>query len=338
MRPSPPSGATVLAVATLAWCLGGCAAQREALAPQDGAPADAAVPDAADAPQDDGGTSPLPEAGLPLPDAGLPPPVWDDLGVTKPADFTCPGQLTDCDLPLYQGITCPPDPGFTVRGEVRDFQSNENITTAISATAVATVTVYETVADALANQPLVAPVHSDSASRYGVVIPKSLTRVIFKTTLAGAMDTFEFGQLVVPGQTDSNRASVAKSTGDFVAAWVGVTLDPAKGTVIGAVRDCGYHLVANAIVRGLNQDGSLAIPDENVFYFAAAAGLPVKRSKRIMTDIDGRFLLLNVPPATGEVRVQAFVALAGTVTVVSDASVPVMAGAITMVELDPLVP
>ena len=53
---------------------------------------------------------------------------------------------------------------------------------------------------------------------------------------------------------------------------------------------------------------------------------------------DGRILFLNVPPTQTGVTVQAWVNLSGTLTLVSEATVPVMANSIVIAELDPLGP
>jgi hypothetical protein len=278
----------------------------------------------------------------------------EDGGVTVPepqtgsktspaaADFSCVGSSTDCSLPFFDGAECPPPATFTVSGEVQDFQSKENIVTAISSTAVATVTVYETTADVLSDTPLAGPVDTDSDGRYSLTIPKSLTRVIFKTTMASSMDTYQFDQLVRADQTDNDRYSVAVSTGDFINAWVGVAFDKSKGAIAGALRDCKHLEVANAVGKAIDPSTSAeVIPDSQIFYFNDAAGLPVKRtgsSGRSYSDFDGRILFLNVPPTESGVTVQAFVNLAGIMTLVSEGTVPVLANSIIIAELDPLGP
>jgi hypothetical protein len=272
-------------------------------------------------------------------DAGLPTPQVGSAASPTAADFSCNGSRDDCTLPLYAGITCPPDPGFTVAGEVQDFQSKDNVVSAISPTAVATVTVYATTADVLSDTPLVAPVESGSDGRYSVTIPESLTRVIFKTVMTGSKDTYEFNQIVAPGETDNHRFSVSNATGDFINAWVGMPFDTAKGAVAGALRDCQQHEVANAVGRALDGSGGAVIPDEQIFYFSDAAGLPVKRSKRTYSDFDGRMLFLNVPPTTSGVTIQAWVNADGTGAaelLVSENVVPVVANAIVITDLDPL--
>ena len=273
-------------------------------------------------------------------DGGIPEPQTGSATAPVTADFSCVGTSTDCSLTdFWQGAKCPPDPGFAVGGIVEDFQSKENIVNAISPTAVATVTVYETTADVLSDTPLAGPVTTDSTGRYGVTISKSLTRVIFKTTMADSMDTYQFGQLVKTDQTDNDRYAVANSTGDFINAWVGVAFDKTKGAIAGALRDCKHVEVANAIGKAVDpSSGAEVIPENQIFYFNDAAGLPVKRSKRTYSDFDGRILFLNVPPTTGGVTVQAWANLSGTLTEVSEATVPVLANSIIIAELDPLGP
>lgn len=272
-------------------------------------------------------------------DAGIPVPQVGSAAAPSAADFSCNGSRNDCTLPLYAGKTCPPAADFTVAGEVQDFQSKDNIVDAITASAVATVTVYETTADVLADTPLFGPVDSGADGRYQVTIPAGLTRVIFKTVMNGSKDTYEFNQIVAPDETDNHRFSVSNSTGDFINAWVGVAFDPAKGAVAGALRDCQQHEVANAVGKALDGSGGAAIPDEQIFYFNDAAGLPTKRSKRVYSDFDGRMLFLNVPPTTTGVTIQAWVNADGTDAaelLVSENVVPVMANSIVITDLDPL--
>ena len=278
--------------------------------------------------QDDGGTIPEPQTGTKT--------------APVPAVFSCVGTSTDCTLPFFDGAECPPPAGFAISGEVQDFQSKENIVTAISSNAVATVTIYKTTADVLADNPMVPPVQTGSDGRYSLTIPDSVTRVIFKTTMGSSMDTYQFGQLVKADQTDNDRYSVATSTGDFINAWVGVAFDKAKGAIAGALRDCQHLEVAGAVGKAIDPASSAeVIPDTQIFYFNEAAGLPVKRtgsSGRTSSDFDGRILFLNVPPTQTGVTVQAWVNLSGTLTLVSEATVPVMANSIVIAELDPLGP
>jgi hypothetical protein len=281
-----------------------------------------------------GGTSTNEDAGMPAPQTG-------SASAPAAADFSCVGSSTDCDLPgLRELATCPPDPGFTVSGIVEDFQAKENIVTAVGASAVATVTVYETTADTLNDVPLAGPVQTDSSGRYTVTIDKSLTRLIFKTTMDNSKDTYEFGQLIIPNQTDADRYSISNATGDFINAWVGVAWDTSKGAVAGALRDCQQLEVAGAIGHAVDEGGVDVVPESQVFYFNDAAGLPTKRSKRTWSDFDGRMLFLNVPPTTGGVRIQAFVTLNGdgTLTKVAENTVPVLANSIVITDLDPLGP
>lgn len=272
-------------------------------------------------------------------DGGLPPPLTGTAAAPAIADFSCVGTSTDCDLPLYDGILCPPAAGFNVSGIVEDFQSKEVITTAIGPTAVATVTVYKTTADVLSDTPLAGPVQTGTDGKYTVTIPESVTRVIFKTVMDDAKDTYEFGQMVKPDQFDNDRYSVSNATGDFINAWVGVAFDTSKGAVAGALRDCQGHEVANAIGKALDASGADVVPESQIFYFSDAAGLPVKRSKRTYSDYDGRMLFLNVPPTTGGVTIQAWVnqdAVGEAEFLVSENLVPVMANAIVITDLDPL--
>jgi hypothetical protein len=271
-------------------------------------------------------------------DAGVPDPQTGSAAAPAAANFACVGTRDDCDLHQYSGKTCPPDPDFTVAGEVQDFQSKGNIVSAISATTVATVTVFATTADVIAKTALAGPVESGTDGRYTVTIPEGLTRVIFKTTRTGAKDTYEFNQLVVPGETDNHRYSVSDATGEFINAWVGMAFDTTKGAIAGALRDCDYLEVANAVGKALSGTAA-AIPDEQIFYFNDAAGLPTKRSKRTSTDFDGRILFLNVPPTDTGVTIQAWVAQNGSGVadyLVSENVVPVMPNAIVITDLDPL--
>ena len=272
---------------------------------------------------------------------GMGPPQVGSAAAPVDADLGCVGTSTDCSLPLYAGITCPPAAGFTVSGPVEDFQSKDNIVEAIGSDAVATVTVYKTTADVLSDTPLAGPVQTDTNGMYTVTIPDSVTRVIFKTTMADSKDTYEFGQLVAPDETDNYRYSVSNATGDFINAWVGMAFDPTKGAVAGALRDCQQREIANAIGKALDAGGGDVIPETQIFYFNDAAGLPTKRSKRTWSDFDGRMLFLNVPPTTGGVTIQAWVNQDGdsegvAELLISENVVPVMANAIVITDLDPL--
>lgn len=271
-------------------------------------------------------------------DAGLPTPQVGSAASPSAADFSCVGTRDDCSLPVYSGKSCPPDPDFTVAGEVQDFQSKDNIVDAIKPDAVATVTVYKTTADVLADTPLAGPVETGTDGRYTVTIPEGLSRVIFKTVMTGSKDTYEFNQLVVPGETDNHRYSIANSTADFMNSWVGVAFDPTKGAVAGALRDCQYHEVANAVGKAVDGSGAAVIPDSQIFYFNDAANLPTKRTKRVYTDFDGRILFLNVPPTDTGVTIQAWVNNGGGVAdyLVSENVVPVVADAVVVTDLDPL--
>ena len=118
-----------------------------------------------------------------------------------------------------------------------------------------------------------------------------------------------------------------------LAEEAGVTLDPAKGTVVGAVHDClSVYGVANAVVRyGNRTDGVAYFEGKRFFKDFAVAPM------RTFTSPMGRFAIANATP--GPLTIEAFGRLVanGPLTLLSRADVVVEAGVISAVDLEPRV-
>lgn len=144
-------------------------------------------------------------------------------------------------------------------------------------------------------------------------------------SMEGLLDARFFSSLPITTTEISGWAWLAtQAEVDALAAELGVTLEPGKAIVIGAVHDCDTFGVANAVVQ---INGST----DGIYYvsgFSPAAG-------DTFTTASGRFVAPNVDP--GQVVIKAFGRLeaAGPLTLLSSIRIDAAAQGVMQVDLQP---
>jgi hypothetical protein len=98
------------------------------------------------------------------------------------------------------------------------------------------------------------------------------------------------------------------STAQALPAFVGVTQNPGMTLVVGSIRDCRGRMVSNAAVT-VSADATVPIHigGATTFYFSAGStSLPVRHSQSPVTNRDGKYIVVNVPPQGAPAFVQVW--------------------------------
>ncbi len=198
----------------------------------------------------------------------------------------------------------------------------------------ATVEVYLSLAHVNAMAPDATAMPTDTNGKTTLMVPPGSYRVIFRTFGAtGTIETFEFDR----AYNDGARVSVSQATKAEIPALLNLAPDDTKGVVAGSQRDCDEKELGGVTVV-MSSDGGAYDSTSNVFYFedAGTARVPARAQK--WTSGDGAFAGLNVPPGNATVTASGLLTDGGALTRLGTAIVPVRAGSITIVQLEPLGP
>jgi hypothetical protein len=221
-----------------------------------------------------------------------------------------------------------------IMGVIKDFQDSNLVVGAV-------IKVYASAADVPAN-PIATSMPSDAMGNWSVTVPKGHYRVIFGNdsgmaitsggTMVATIPTYEFDRVY----SDHDRTAVKASTRDVIQGLVSVVPDPALGVIAGSVRDCANKETGGATVA---VSGTSTAYDSAslLFYFKDVSGTTLPNRNQKWTTALGLFAALNVPvgsataTATGQVQESAPKELGA-------ATVPILSGAITIVDVLPLGP
>ncbi len=248
---------------------------------------------------------------------------WDLVG---PANWSC----------LGQGITeVPSTTDITLTGALLDFQTDEpiiggNITLygdeGITGTELATTT-------------------SDADGNYEFTLPTGHTHWAYKMEVEDALDTYSLNQYYEPdvaAQTD-DIDSVSLLTAQALPAFIGVTRTPGLGIIAGSIRDCDGNVVSGAVAAVSDTQNDVNHVDGGVSYYFSAANtsLPVRHSLQSMTNTDGVFVTIELPPGQERfLQVWGFVDDAdladGEMTLLAQVPTPIIADSVVTVSLRPL--
>ena len=254
----------------------------------------------------------------------LPTPVnFTDKGATKPADESCNGKRID---PM------PPTMDTIVNGTIKDFENSQPVENAI-------VSLYLTAGDAVNNKPAAMSTPSDAMGNYTITVPKGHYRVTFGNQGGMALSNgqpvstipaYEFNRVY----SDKERAAVKKTTKEAIAGIVSIIPDDSLGVVAGSVHDCGDKILGGAEVS-LSKTSSPYDSSSLVFYFVNAGGsqLPVRTAHWTSND-PGVYAALNVPTGTAQVNATGIIG-SGALQSLGAETVPIIAGAITIVDVLP---
>jgi hypothetical protein len=149
----------------------------------------------------------------------------------------------------------------------------------------------------------------------------------------GTVETLEVGH----AYNDGASASFSISTMSELPTLVNVALDNTKGVVVGSQRDCVEAELGGVTAR-LTVDGSAYDSASDVFYYQDSGGSPAPSLAQKWTSGDGMFIALDLPPGNVTVTSGGRADAAGPLLKLGTALVPVRAGAVTVVPLEPLGP
>lgn len=198
----------------------------------------------------------------------------------------------------------------------------------------ATVDVYLSLAHVNAQAPDATSAPTAADGKTTVTVPPGSYRVIFRTSGApGTIETFEFNR----AYHDAARISVSQATKQEIPAVLSLIPDDTKGVVAGSQRDCDEHELGGITVA-ISSDGGSYDAATNVFYFEDSGMARVPSRAQKWTSGDGAFAGLNVPPGNATVTANGLTNAGGAPTRFGTAVVPVRAGSITIVQLEPLGP
>ncbi|HXU74084.1 MAG TPA: hypothetical protein VN947_32420 [Polyangia bacterium] len=199
----------------------------------------------------------------------------------------------------------------------------------------ATVEVYLSLDHVNAMMPdATAAAPTDADGNTTIMVPPGSYRVIFRTVGApNTIETLEFNRVY----NDGARVSVSQATKSEIPALLNLQPDDTKGVVAGSQRDCLEAELGGVTVSMMSTGGAYD-NSMNVFYFQDFGTSRVPALAQKWTSGDGAFAGLNVPP--GNVTVTAFGkdGPSSPQFRLGTGLVPVRAGSITIVQLEPLGP
>ncbi len=247
-----------------------------------------------------------------------------------PVDYGCLGMADNTPGSVLTTLT--------VNGTLFDFQ---NSTTPVVA---ATVDVWNDISK-LGMAPD-ATATTDGQGKFTITVPgvSGKKRLHWRSRKTGeTFDTFELADpfdfsAAAPMTQTLNRNSVSIFTGGALPALAGITRKAGTGVIAGSLRDCNRKEVGNAIATVLGSDDK-PIPGIKVVYMSDQ-NLPRRRDPSIRHSLatnakNGIFIVVDVPPSTGTVKMVAEGNVNGVRTRLAEFSAPVFADSVVVVDADP---
>ena len=226
-----------------------------------------------------------------------------------------------------------------IEGKIQDFQDDNLVRRA-------KIKLYKNADDALAGKP-VAMAESDKDGKYKIKIPAGMpARVVWSNEGGKAVKdgnevdtipTYEFNYK----WDDKERIAVKVSTREAIPGLVSVIPDEKLAVLAGGVRTCSGKDVGGARVKltdvGKTPEGKDYDADGLTFYFVEVSGSTLPTRTQKWTSGNGAFAALNVPaPGKGKVTVYGVIGDPASAPLkIAEGSVPVLPGAITILEMFP---
>jgi hypothetical protein len=249
--------------------------------------------------------------------------LWVEQG---PANWSCLNTASD-DVPTTVDVT--------LSGPILDFQSDEPLPGA-------ELTLFGD--DGIGSTP-VATTTADEEGNYELVLPTGGTQWAFKVVAEEALDTYTLNQYFEPEEAAQEHEidSISVLTAQALPAFINVTRTIGLGVVAGSIRDCDGNEVSGAIAAVSDSADVTSHIDGGVSYYfsALATSLPVRHSQQAMTNKDGRFVTIELPPGgEGHLQVFGFIDEAdladGEPTLLSQISAPILADSVVSVSMNPI--
>ena len=259
--------------------------------------------------------------------------------------------ITPAGVPDFSCVgSADPALSYTVETEisgiVQDFEEDWAVEAVV-------VSVYETVADLLADEPYDTSAETGPNGSYSLLAPPNTPRLHFRIwdpTFTDYFVTLELNEPVAgmppgpPQATGKDRIVVSAISMETVPAILGIQRIEGRGIVAGRVYDCNRDELQHAAMRAF--DGPESDPDRqlisvyegpnrNAFYFAD--GMPVRG--QIFTDPEGQFITANLIATPGEFVTMEFwgrYADCPDGCLISTQQIPVLPDSIVVTDMLPL--
>ena len=272
--------------------------------------------------------------------------------VKKAPNLACLGNFKDAPAPSTM---------ITVNGRLIDFQDSNPVQGA-------DILYYLTADDVLNNKPLTSLKMQQGANATGtdadgkytmtLTLPSvDTTRLIIGNkggkAITGSgnkvdtLATYEFSRRF----DEAGPTAVKLSTKQAIPGLVSVVQKDGYGVLAGAARDCDNAQMEGAIVTVTATTNPPPLPGDSadcwtgknyssfdqdlLFYFTDVGGSTLPTRMQKYTAGNGTFAALNVPPGKGHVTVNGTVSMGGMSQLLGTGEIPVIADAVTIVDIYP---
>ncbi len=190
---------------------------------------------------------------------------------------------------------------------------------------------------------------SAASGAISFTIPAGTKRFGFKLT-GDFFPTFLLNQYIVPATVTagvttepSKVQSVSAATAGELPALIGQARTPGTGVLAGALRDCNHHEISNYVVTVSTTSGTpTPIAGSSSYYFTLLE-VPAHHNQQNAAGQNGLFMAIQLPVATTSyVQAWGFPTAAdlasGTMKLISELAVPVLADTVITGSLEPTHP
>jgi hypothetical protein len=251
--------------------------------------------------------------------------AWVEVG---PADFSCLGAANEDTASTVD---------INITGLVADFEKGTPVTDA-------SIEVFPGVDFA---SPFAAdsPITTGADGTFTATVPTGQTRIGFKVTAAGYLDTYTLNSYFAPDTAEQNDElnAVAVGTANLVTALLGITRTPELGILAGSISDCAGNAVSNVIATVSSTQGSHDhLNGAETYYFTGgASSLPTSLALSPQSNKDGLFVVIELPEAaSASLQVWGFTPdqdpATDALTLIAEIPSPVVSGSVITAGLAPL--
>jgi hypothetical protein len=139
------------------------------------------------------------------------------------------------------------------------------------------------------------------------MLPATSRRYTFAITAQNFPGTYLLEQYIPPGATATrDLPALSAPTLNTIAQYVGMVRNPANAMATGSIVDCQGRAVSNAVViASRTRSQSDIIGGARTFYYSGnSSNVPVSNQVSPFSNVDGKFVILDVPPIAAGFAVQ----------------------------------
>ncbi|MBZ0238846.1 MAG: hypothetical protein K8M05_41430 [Deltaproteobacteria bacterium] len=254
--------------------------------------------------------------------------AWVDQGL---ADWSCMNTPTS-DLPSTGPIQ--------LSGRVTDYPYTMGV-------AAANIVAYAPSTSAVVGNGVSTSSAGASRGSYTMslaMLPSTSRRYTFAITAQNYPGTYLLEQYIAPAQTATRDLPVASvATLDALAAYVGLARNPANAMALGTIHDCQGRTVSNAVVIASRSRSTTDLVGgaRSFYYSASTPSVPARNDQVPFSNVDGRFMVIDVPPISAGFSVQVLGFRtqaeldANTIRLVSQVWAPAIGGTVSIAPYEP---